>query len=39
MQVQRASYGFRYAAIRRPIMKAATHDYVRTTVFVAPPPR
>lgn len=36
MQVERASYGFRYAAIRRPIMQAATTDYVRTTVFVAP---
>ena len=36
MQVERASYGFRYAAIRRPISNAATTDYVRTTVFVAP---
>jgi phthalate 4,5-dioxygenase oxygenase subunit len=36
MQVQGASYGFRYAAIRRPITNAATHDYVRTAVFVAP---
>ncbi|MBP6850293.1 MAG: Rieske 2Fe-2S domain-containing protein [Rhodoferax sp.] len=36
MQVQRAPYGFRYAAIRRPIFNAQTHDYVRTTVFVAP---
>ncbi|MFO1193277.1 MAG: Rieske 2Fe-2S domain-containing protein [Rhodoferax sp.] len=36
MQVQRADYGFRYAAIRRPIFHAQTHDYVRTTVFVAP---
>lgn len=36
MQVQRSGYGFRYAAIRRPIHNAATHDYVRTTVFVAP---
>ncbi|CAN0311600.1 unnamed protein product, partial [Phaeothamnion confervicola] len=34
--VQRTSYGFRYAAIRRPIKDAATHDYVRTTLFVAP---
>jgi phthalate 4,5-dioxygenase oxygenase subunit len=39
MQVQRAPYGFRYAAIRRPIFNAQTHDYVRTTVFVAPWPR
>ncbi|MCM3566198.1 Rieske 2Fe-2S domain-containing protein [Hydrogenophaga intermedia] len=36
MQVQRGEYGFRYAAIRRPIQNAATHDYVRSTVFVAP---
>jgi phthalate 4,5-dioxygenase oxygenase subunit len=36
MQVQRAGYGFRYAALRRPIKDSATHDYVRTTVFVAP---
>ena len=36
MQVERASYGFRYAAIRRPITQAATTDYIRTTVFVAP---
>jgi phthalate 4,5-dioxygenase oxygenase subunit len=28
--------GFRYAAIRRPIQDAATHDYIRSTVFVAP---
>ena len=36
MQVQRGDYGFRYAAIRRPITNAATTDYVRSTVFVAP---
>src|SRR5262249_32362465 len=35
-KVQHTSFGFRYAAIRRPIQNAATHDYVRTTVFVAP---
>ena len=35
-QVERTSYGFRYAAIRRPISNAATNDYVRSTVFVAP---
>jgi phthalate 4,5-dioxygenase len=35
-QVQRTSFGFRYAAIRRPIVNANTHDYVRTTVYVAP---
>jgi phthalate 4,5-dioxygenase len=36
MQVQRAGYGFRYAALRRPIHNASTHEYVRSTVFVAP---
>ena len=36
MQVQRTPYGFRYAALRRPIQNAATHDYIRSTVFVAP---
>lgn len=36
MQVQRTSYGFRYAALRRPITNAAANDYVRSTVFVAP---
>ena len=30
------SFGFRYAAIRRPIMNESTHDYVRITVYVAP---
>jgi len=36
LQVQRTPYGFRYAAIRRPIVDAQKHDYVRTTVFIAP---
>ncbi|MFN0161618.1 MAG: Rieske 2Fe-2S domain-containing protein [Burkholderiales bacterium] len=36
LAVQRTGYGFRYAALRRPIANAATHEYVRTTVFVAP---
>jgi phthalate 4,5-dioxygenase oxygenase subunit len=36
MQVQRTGYGFRYAAIRRPITDASSHDYVRSTVFLAP---
>jgi len=36
MQVERGGYGFRYAAIRRPIKNAAVNDYVRSTVFVAP---
>lgn len=36
MQVERAAYGFRYAALRRPISNAAHNEYVRSTVFVAP---
>ncbi|PUA19674.1 Rieske 2Fe-2S domain-containing protein [Glaciimonas sp. PCH181] len=36
MQIDRTSYGFRYAALRRPLTNAASHDYVRSTVFVAP---
>ena len=36
LQVERAGYGFQYAAIRKPIVDADTHDYVRTTLFVAP---
>src|SRR2546429_3553642 len=35
-QIERTSYGFRYAAIRRPIQNEATHDYIRTTVYIAP---
>src|SRR3954469_10046450 len=36
IQVQVTNYGMRYAAIRRPIANAATHDYVRITTYVAP---
>src|SRR5690606_36593002 len=36
LQVQRTPFGFRCAAIRRPIINAAQNDYVRSTVFVAP---
>ena len=36
LQVDKGSYGFRYAAIRRPIKNAAVNDYIRSTVFVAP---
>ena len=36
LQVQPTSYGFRYAAIRKPIRDADTRDYVRITAFVAP---
>jgi phthalate 4,5-dioxygenase oxygenase subunit len=36
MQFQLTRFGFRYAAIRKPIINAETHDYVRITLFVAP---
>lgn len=36
IQVQPTDYGFKYAAIRRPIQNADTLDYVRMTVYVAP---
>ena len=36
LKVQVTDFGFRYAALRRPIKDAATHDYVRVTLFVAP---
>jgi phthalate 4,5-dioxygenase oxygenase subunit len=36
LEVEETAFGFHYAAIRRPILKADTHDYVRTTVFIAP---
>ena len=36
LQVEPTNFGFRYAAIRRPIANANTHDYVRTTLFIAP---
>jgi phthalate 4,5-dioxygenase oxygenase subunit len=36
MQTQRTPFGFRYAAIRRPIKNSATHDYIRVTVYIAP---
>ena len=36
LQFQPTSYGFKYAAIRTPIKNADTHDYVRTTLYIAP---
>src|SRR5919107_50589 len=36
LQVQLTNYGFRYAAIRRPIVNANTHSYIRITTYVAP---
>ena len=36
LEVEETDFGFHYAAIRRPIENADTHDYVRTTVWIAP---
>src|SRR5262249_31595296 len=36
LKMQVTDFGFRYAAVRTPIMNAATHDYLRITVFIAP---
>jgi phthalate 4,5-dioxygenase oxygenase subunit len=36
LQLQQTPFGFRYAAIRRPIANSATHDYIRVTLFEAP---
>ncbi|WP_298017431.1 Rieske 2Fe-2S domain-containing protein [uncultured Parasphingopyxis sp.] len=36
IEVQKTSFGFRYAAIRKPIQDADKQDYVRTTLFIAP---
>ena len=36
LDVQDTSYGFRYAAIRRPVADADKNAYIRMTLFVAP---
>jgi phthalate 4,5-dioxygenase oxygenase subunit len=36
MQTETTSYGFHYAAIRKPIKNARTHHYLRITEFIAP---
>ncbi len=36
MEVERTTFGFHYAAIRRPITNSQTHDYIRKTVYIAP---
>jgi len=36
LQIAKEPYGFRYAALRRPITNSMENDYVRCTVFVAP---
>ncbi len=36
LKLEQTPFGFRYAAIRRPIASSSTHDYVRISLFVAP---
>lgn len=36
IEVQKTSFGFRYVAIRKPIIDSDKNDYVRMTLFVAP---
>jgi phthalate 4,5-dioxygenase oxygenase subunit len=36
LRFQTTNYGFRYAAIRRPIVDPETQEYVRVTTYVAP---
>lgn len=36
IQVQKTPFGFRYAAIRTPMVEPDKQDYIRTTLFVAP---
>ena len=36
MQFEPTPYGFRYAALRKPIKNPETDQYVRTTLFIAP---
>jgi phthalate 4,5-dioxygenase oxygenase subunit len=36
LQIQHTSFGFRYAAIRKPILNPESSDYIRTTLFIAP---
>jgi phthalate 4,5-dioxygenase len=36
IEVQNTSYGFRYAAIRKPLIDADKQSYIRVTLFAAP---
>src|SRR6266480_2837052 len=36
LQFEPTSYGFRYAAIRKPIRNPESDQYIRTTLFIAP---
>lgn len=35
-EIENTDYGFRYAAIRKPVADATMNNYVRVTLFVAP---
>jgi phthalate 4,5-dioxygenase oxygenase subunit len=36
IEVENTAYGFRYGAIRRPMIDPESRDYVRVTLFIAP---
>ncbi|MCJ2187606.1 Rieske 2Fe-2S domain-containing protein [Novosphingobium beihaiensis] len=36
IEVEKTPFGFRYAAIRKPVQDADKQDYVRTSLFIAP---
>lgn len=36
LEFHRTDFGFEYAAIRKPLKNAETHNYIRTTLFIAP---
>ena len=36
LEIEETVFGFQYAALRRPLANPDTHDYVRTTIFIAP---
>lgn len=36
MELVKTPFGFRYAALRKPIENADTHQYIRSSLFIAP---
>lgn len=36
IEVQKTAFGFRYVAVRKPIVDSDKNDYIRMTLFVAP---
>jgi phthalate 4,5-dioxygenase oxygenase subunit len=36
LEIEQTPFGFQYAALRKPLVDAETHHYVRTTLFLAP---